>query len=182
MGLKLQLLINSIVTNLLKWFLDQLSITMVVFASFILRFMTILSRALSWVNFYWVKLSWVWLIFSPTYVIWENKPNLTSRTELLVNFKRVELELKKEFVSNSSRVSSRTNSYRVESSSDRFDSTRLISSLIYSPSLNRFSVEPVHSLNRTSLLFLTFWFWSCGCDLIFLRLDLNLLIKHTVQI
>jgi len=37
--------------------------------------------------------------------------------------------VKKRFVSNSSRVSDRTNSYRVESSSDRFDSTQLISSL-----------------------------------------------------
>jgi len=46
---------------------------------------------------------------------------LTSRTELFVNFKRVELEPRKWFVSNSSRVSSRINSYRVESSSDKFD-------------------------------------------------------------
>jgi len=43
-----------------------------------------------------------------------NELNLTSRTELFVNFKRIELEFKKRLVSNSSRVSSRTNSYRVE--------------------------------------------------------------------
>jgi hypothetical protein len=52
-----------------------------------------------------------------------NELNLTSRVELFVNFKRAELEFEKRFVSNSSRVSSRTNSYRVESSSDEFDST-----------------------------------------------------------
>jgi len=60
--------------------------------------------------------------------------NLTSRTELFVNFKRAELELKNRFVSNSSRVSSRTNFYRVESNSDKFDSTRLISSPTWSAS------------------------------------------------
>ena len=69
------------------------------------------------------------------YTIRADELNLTSRTELFVNFKRAELELKKKFVSNSSRVSSRvssrTNSYRVESSSGRFDSTRLISSPNY---------------------------------------------------
>jgi hypothetical protein len=58
----------------------------------------------------------------------ENELNLTNRTELLANFKQAELELKKEFMSNSSRVTSRTNSYRIESNSDRFHSTRLISS------------------------------------------------------
>jgi len=54
-------------------------------------------------------------------VIRTNELNLTSRTELFVNFKRAELELKKEFVSNSSW----TNSHWVESSSKEFDSTRL---------------------------------------------------------
>jgi len=52
-----------------------------------------------------------------------NELNLTSRTELFMNYKRAEFELKKRFVLNSSRVSSRTNSYGIESSSDRFDSS-----------------------------------------------------------
>lgn len=64
-------------------------------------------------------------------VIWTNELNLTSWIELFANFKRTELELKKKSVSNSNRVSSWTNPYRVESSSYRFDSTRLISSPIY---------------------------------------------------
>jgi len=56
-------------------------------------------------------------------MIWANEMNLKSRTELFVNFKRAELELKKIFVSNSSRVLSWTNSYRVELGRVRFDST-----------------------------------------------------------
>jgi len=61
-------------------------------------------------------------------VIWFDELNLTSRVELFVNFKRTELELNIRFISKSSQVLSRTNSYQVESSSDEFDSTRLISS------------------------------------------------------
>jgi len=48
------------------------------------------------------------------YAIRANEMNITSKTELFVNFKRAELELKKMFVLNSSQVLSRTNSYRVE--------------------------------------------------------------------
>jgi len=65
--------------------------------------------------------------------------NLTSRTELFVNVKRVELELKNKFVSNSSRVSSWTNSYQVEPSLDEFESTRLISSPKSTGQLHRLS-------------------------------------------
>jgi len=49
--------------------------------------------------------------------------SLSSRTKLFVNFKRAELELQKRFVSNSSRISSQTNSYRVEPRRFQFDST-----------------------------------------------------------
>jgi len=51
-----------------------------------------------------------------------NELNLTSRTKLFVNVKGAELELKKRFVSNSSRVSSRVDSYRVELRQVRLDS------------------------------------------------------------
>ena len=61
------------------------------------------------------------------YVIRANKLNLTSRTELFVKIKRVELKLKKRFVSNSNWVSSWADYYRVELSSDEFGSTGLIS-------------------------------------------------------
>jgi len=61
-----------------------------------------------------------------SYVIWTNELNLLSWTELYVNFKQAELELKKKFDSKSSQVSNWTNFYRVGASSDEFDSTWLI--------------------------------------------------------
>jgi len=90
------------------------------------------------------------------YTIRADELNLTNRTELFVNFKRAELELKKRFVSNSSWVSSRTNSYRVESSSGRFDSTRLISS----PSVNGTIDTKSHLLNWINLEAINYSFKS----------------------
>jgi len=43
-----------------------------------------------------------------------NELNLTSRVELFVNFKQAKLQFEKRFVSNSSRVSNRANSYWVK--------------------------------------------------------------------
>jgi hypothetical protein len=56
----------------------------------------------------------------------QNEPN--ELNQIVVNFKRAELELKKKFVLNSNQGLNQANSKRVKSSSDRFDSTRLISS------------------------------------------------------
>jgi len=77
--------------------------------------------------------------------------NLTNRTELFVNFKRAELKFKKKIVS--SRVSSRTNSYRVESSSDRFDSTRLISSSTLHFNVSLPSFHPSHFQTHKNSIF-----------------------------
>lgn len=83
---------------------------------------------------------------------------LTSWIELFVNFKRVELEPKKWFVSKSSWVSSRTNSYRLELSSDKFDSTRLIFSLVYI--IHLIWTHPFYK-------FTVFFYYSKGSSLIF---------------